>query len=59
MILFWVGVQAHVKLEVFDHFGGRIAALLDGEKIPGEHRVPFPGANLPMGFISTNSPLAN
>lgn len=40
---------AHVRLEVFDLAGRRVAELVNTEQAAGEHRVRFDGAPLAAG----------
>ncbi len=50
MISFSLGVQAHVKLEVFDLFGRSVATLFEGEKSAGEHHILWSAKHLSSGI---------
>ncbi len=38
---YWLQTTGHVRLEVFDLFGRKVATLIDGEREAGEHIVRF------------------
>ena len=48
-IRYAVAERAHVRLNVFDVAGRRVATLVDGVKSRGDHRVTFDAGNLPSG----------
>ncbi len=41
--------QEHVRIQVFDVLGNRVATLVDRTLSPGEHRIPFDAGRLSSG----------
>ena len=49
IVMYRVPVAMHVKLEVYDILGRRVATLVDDQKVAGEHEARFDGSGLSSG----------
>jgi hypothetical protein len=48
LIRYTLPAAAHVRLEVFNHSGQRVAVLVNGMQAPGEYAQPF-GPDVALG----------
>ncbi|MEX0685111.1 MAG: T9SS type A sorting domain-containing protein [Balneolales bacterium] len=43
-------MNSHVRLEVYNMLGSKIATLVDGNKSAGSHHITFDGSDLASGM---------